>query len=315
MLAQTEPWCSSDPGRTDAQAVLAAHGKSFHWAGRFLPRPVLKSAAVIYAVCRFVDDAVDTAENAAQARSAIESIRASLRFRNGSARVIGDFIEVADQYRLDRTLPRALIDGVESDIGAVRMPTRRDLLRYAYRVAGTVGAMMCPILGVRDPRAAAFAVDLGIAMQLTNIARDVLEDAYLDRLYRPQDGPAKGISCEALIRGVEDRRVLATRAVLDLLALAERYYKSADSGLAFLPLRSRIAILVASRVYRAIGRKIAKDPHLIWQGRTFVSSRRKAIQSAGAVCELIVKPSLRSFEPKALHEDELHTALRDLVPS
>ncbi len=299
----------------NAQAALARHGKTFHWAGRFLERGAMQDAATLYAFCRSVDDAVDAATNIDQALTAVEAIRDSLQSHRQAAGVVADFLDLAARHRIDRQLPLSLVDGVASDLGTVRVATRRDLLRYCYRVAGTVGAMMCPVLGVRDARAIPFAVDLGIAMQLTNIARDVLEDARRNRLYLPAQDLKAEVTCGGLVRGAEAERAEATIVVLDLLNLAESYYRSADYGLRYIPTRRRLAILVAGRLYRAIGLKIMKAPSRIWHGRTVVPGKEKAIRTAGAFLELTVKPSLFGLGPGRCHKRELHSALEGLLPS
>ncbi len=315
MLASANPRPSADPGPEDAGAVLMRHGRSFHWAGRFLARGTLRDAATLYAFCRYVDDAVDAATSANQACAEIDSIRASLEFGAQDAEMMNGFLDLAVRHQIDWQLPLALVDGVSSDLGTVRMKTRRDLLRYCYRVAGTVGAMMCPVLGASDPRALPFSVDLGIAMQLTNIARDVLADARADRLYLPAEDLRAKVTCEGLVRGEQTERAAALCVVVDLLELAETYYSSADRGLRFIPARSRLAILVAGRLYRAIGLKIMRRPSRVWQGRTAVPRMEKAMRSAAAVVELAVRPSLSGLSPVSKHEHKLHAPLAGLVPS
>ena len=165
---------------------------------------------------------------------------------------------------IDFQVVRELLIGMSSDLGIVRLQSDRDLIRYCYRAAGTVGLMMCAVLGVRDPRAWRHAIDLGIAMQLTNISRDVLEDAETCRVYLPADRLAVyGVAPEDLVDGRADPGAVSI-VVDDVLTLAEGYYQSGDAGMRFLPTRARWAILVASRLYRGIGRRLrsrqASDP-------------------------------------------------------
>ena len=315
MRALTETERQHIAGREDARLVLSRHGKTFHWAGRFLPSSELDDAALLYTFCRFVDDTVDAGETPLQAGAAVKALRSSLA-SNGHARgIVADFIELMERYGLDRRLPLDLVDGVASDIGAVEVATHGDLIRYCYRVAGTVGAMMCPVLKVQDTRALPFAIDLGIAMQLTNIARDVLEDAHRGRIYLPGEKLGISVTCDGLIRGDVEQRAAATRVVLELLALAEDYYRSADLGLRFIPPQARIAILVASRVYRAIGQKIMKSPTRIWRGRTVVPTGEKLVRSGGAILEFLTRPSLLNLGRAKAHRWELHTALTGLLPA
>jgi len=165
------------------------------------------------------------------------------------------------------------VQGVQSDLEPVRIATVGDLLVYAYRVAGTVGAMMAPMLGADDDAAVGPAVDLGMAMQLTNIARDVLEDAQADRRYLPAawvDLPPAAIAAAS-----PAARARVPPALLDLLALADRYYARGRAGLPHLPLRARTTVAVAADLYRAIGTVIRERDGAYWQGRAVVAKPRR----------------------------------------
>jgi phytoene synthase len=201
----------------------------------------------------------------------------------------------------------ALIDGVASDAGPVALRDTAALVRYAYMVAGSVGVLMCGVLGVKDRAALPFAIDLGIAMQLTNICRDVREDASMGRVYLPADVLAR--------RGVTPADLVADRAargpvaatVLDVLALADRYYASADLGMRYLPDAARPAIFVASRMYQAIGTVLRAWGGDALRDRAFVPNAAKAWHIArGLAAEAAVRASCRRASP---HERELHTAL------
>jgi phytoene synthase len=168
------------------------------------------------------------------------------------------FRELCLDCGIELHVVQELIDGMISDLGVVRVQSDADLIQYCYQAAGTVGLMMCSVLGVRDPRALGRAVDLGIAMQLTNISRDVLEDARASRVYLPADRlRAVGVEPEQLIDGSADALGVSL-VVNDVLAVAEVYYRSADEGIGFLPARARWAVLVASRLYRGIGRRLRR---------------------------------------------------------
>lgn len=151
-----------------------------------------------------------------------------------------------------------LVDTIAEDADPVRVADDTALVRYAYGVAGTVGLMMAGLLGARTPRARASAIDLGIGMQLTNIARDVTEDAARDRVYLPATRLRDvGVEPDALVAGAADPAAVAQVAA-DLVALAEPYYASALDGLRDLPLRGRLAVAVAASLYRAIGRTVVR---------------------------------------------------------
>ena len=255
-----------------SRAVLAHHARSFRFAALFLPRQVHDDAAMLYAFCRYVDDAVDEAKSESEARNTLDSIdrvlRAEhLRAEHGQesgrdavaldARHVDEQIEavvnVMDRREMDRKAAIDLVAGVRGDLEEVRVADDAALLRYCYLAAGTVGLMMCGVLGVRDERARRHAIDLGIGMQLTNICRDVREDAEMGRVYLPASRlSAEGVSATDVVSGRADRRAVA-RVVSALLEEADRRYASGDAGMRYIPWRPRLAIYVASRLYRAIG--------------------------------------------------------------
>lgn len=165
-----------------------------------------------------------------------------------------------------------LVDGIKRDLGTVKILTQTELIQYAYQVAGTVGEKMCPILGCVDPQANQYACHLGIAMQLTNIVRDVMEDAKLNRLYIPVDW--LGFDKPGSVLKAKHR--LANQlAMKKTLSLAETYYQSACNGLKFIPARSRFTIFVAMRLYRHIGLSVAKNDYEYWNGRLSVPNLKK----------------------------------------
>lgn len=293
---------------TDSRAVLRKHARSFHLAGLFLPSGRRDRAAVLYAFCRLVDDTADEATDLDEARAGLAALRAEL---------VGD-VEPRPLVAATRTLLEDggvglgpaihLLDGVEGDLDPVRVADDGELLRYCYRVAGTVGLMMCAVLGVTDRRAHAFAIDLGVGMQLTNICRDVREDAERGRVYLPADRLRRaGSSHRVILEGTAGPLGVAS-VVGDLLDLADRYYESADAGMRFIPARSRVAILVASRVYRAIGTVLRRHDCDSLAGRVWTSPLDKAVAIAGALVAT-VRVSLPAMPT---HDRGLHQPLAGL---
>ena len=307
-----------------AHATLERHGRSFALAGRLLPRDRRDDAAIVYAFCRLVDDTADEADDPALARAGLDLLQRWLRSAPFEAsteasaelqalgldgdgrRLVAAFVEVCQRRQVDLGAAEELIIGVRADLGHVEVQDDAELLRYGYRVAGTVGLMMCGVLGVKDPKALAQAIDLGVAMQITNICRDVREDAGMGRVYLPaQRLLAAGLTPAQLCAGDVDRAALAS-VVRDLLALADVYYRSAAGAFAAIPLRARVAIIVASGLYRAIGlrllRRYAADS---WHGRTVVPGWAKAV--------IVGRSLLRAlrFGPwsRSPHRASLHRAL------
>jgi phytoene synthase len=213
------------------------------------------------------------------------------------------------ECRISPEIVLELIEGLLSDLDPVRTADEAALLRYSYRVAGTVGIMMCGVLDVHDPLAYPHAMDLGIAMQLTNICRDIAEDAAMNRRYVP--ATIIGDMEPAHLRQPADNlRPLLRRSVSRLLDMADRYYASGESGIAYLPLRARGGILVAARVYRAICSRLLHRECDYWSERVAVGSRQKALITAST---LLRAPMRRFFwRPAYRHDSKLHEALRGM---
>jgi phytoene synthase len=291
-----------------ARDVLSRHARSFRWGSLFLPAPVRDDAAVLYAFCRMIDDAVDEAPDTESARQALSRIEADFRSDSPSDPFIRAFRALSDRTGIESEVPLHLIEGVRSDTGPVRIADDGALSRYCYRVAGTVGVMMCKVLGDTPPAAHAFAIDLGIAMQLTNICRDVSEDAGRDRVYLPADRLERhGVTQSDLVAGRADAAAVA-RVVAELLSEAERYYRSARRGIPFLPVRSRLGVLVAARIYRAIGVRLdRRHEGDALRGRTVVPWTGKVPEVLAAL--LIWLSMIRARGGTAPHDPALHRHL------
>ncbi|HEU5057056.1 MAG TPA: phytoene/squalene synthase family protein [Kofleriaceae bacterium] len=281
----------------EARRVLAAKSKSFALAGRMLGGEVRDRAAVVYAFCRRADDAIDLAP-AGRHAEAIERLRGELEAvyagRPTGDAVLDAFGEVARACRIPREYPAELIAGLAMDAAGTRYGSLAELGQYCYRVAGTVGLMMCHVLGLRHDRALPRAVHLGVAMQLTNICRDVGEDWELGRLYLPADMLAQEGAPElaSALGGpfpAAARRPVA-RVVRRLLAEAERFYASADRGIFDLPPRAAFAVRIARLVYAAIGTELAGRGHDPLAGRAVVPAGKKlalvALAGAGGAFSL-----------------------------
>jgi phytoene synthase len=260
----------------DSRAVLAKHARSFRLASLFLPSQCADEAAVTYAFCRLADDLADEAPTREQAVHDLGALAAEIRGQATPRPIVSAYNAVAKRRVIPEAAATELLLGLESDLDEVRIPDDEEFVRYCYRVAGTVGLMMSGVLGVADMAARAPAVDLGVAMQITNICRDVFEDAERGRVYIPQTRlHAVGLTHDdlldpAFVRNADGRRRLAT-VVDGLLEMAENAYLRAWQGMHFIPARPRTAILVASTLYRDIGRRLrfvhSSDP---FHGRTMV---------------------------------------------
>lgn len=270
------------PVTQECQAILAQHAQSFRWASWFLPGEMRRDAAIVYAFCRIVDDTVDEAPSPSVGRRGVLAIGNRLRAQTSDDALVEAYRSVAERRGFGMQPAFGLIAGAMSDSGTVRIEDDAELLTYCYRVAGTVGLMMCGVLGVTSAAARAHAVQLGVAMQLTNICRDVREDAALGRVYLPQSRAlAAGMTKTSLEPGLllcatSEDRLRVSDVVLSLIADSERLYTQAARGFRYIPARPRLAVMVAAHLYRAIGRRLRKRRGDALAGRTIVPAWLKA---------------------------------------
>ena len=232
------------------------HGsRSFYTASLLLPARVRDPAMALYAFCRLADDAVDLVQQKADAVLRLHE-RLNLAYAGTPRNAPADraFAAMIDETGMPRTLPEALLEGLAWDAMGRRYATLSDLRAYSARVASAVGVMMCVLMGVRDANALARACDLGVAMQLTNIARDVGEDAREGRLYLPADWLTEaGIDGDELLARKEKPDGLS-RVIRRLLREADRLYLRSEAGVTALPLSARPGIFAARYIYAGIGR-------------------------------------------------------------
>jgi len=298
---------------TDMSACrkLLCHGsRSFHIASQFLPLTLRESACGLYAFCRIADDLVDLGDDPHQAlqilHRRLDLIYAATPENHPVDRVLS---QIVTDHGLPRALLDALLEGFEWDATGRRYETLDDVLDYGARVAGTVGVMMAVLMGVRDAHTLARAADLGVAMQLTNICRDVGEDARAGRLYLPRLLlREQGIDCDDFIRNPQPSRAL-TAVLTHLLREADLRYQRADEGIRQLPRRCRPGIRAARRLYAEIGRRVAQTGYDPISQRAVVSGGRKCQILTGLIRGAPANPALLSAP--CAHENQF---LIDAVP-
>ena len=295
------------PVSANAEETLASKGRSFHWARTFLGEPHASRATRLYAFCRHLDDLADEASSHDSAREKLLRVRSAVSSGITSDPILRDGLDLMHECRISPAIILELIEGLLSDLDSVRLPDEAALLRYSYRVAGTVGVMMCGVLDVHNPVAYPHAMDLGIAMQLTNICRDIAADAAMNRRYLPAT-MIGDMEPDDLVLPEKNLLPLLRRSVSWLLDQADLYYTSGERGLAYLPLRARCGILAAARVYRAIGTQLRRRDCDYWSQRVVVGSPEKAIITASA----FLRTPLTNFfwRPAASHDSSLHVALK-----
>jgi 15-cis-phytoene synthase len=286
--------------RASCRETLRTGSRTFLAASYVLPRKVSDPACELYAFCRMADDEIDLGSGAAEAlarlRERLDRIyaRRPLPFATDHA-----FAEVAWRFAIPRALPDALLEGFAWDSERRRYETLADLNAYAVRVAGTVGAMMAMLMGQRSPDMVARACALGVAMQLTNIARDVGEDARAGRLYLPVTWMREsGIDPEAFLSQPVFSTALAG-IVHRLLRVADLHYATSESAIARLPATCRPGIMAARMLYAEIGREVERAGYNSVDCRAVVAPRRKAVLMAKAMTALMSPATVAAPLPEA----------------
>lgn len=234
------------------EQYIKEHGKSFYWAGKFLKKEIFEDCANLYAFCRVVDNLVD---EKLDNKNNIKKFINYYKCPKSNNTIINNFKKIQKKYKIPKKYVEDLFYGVNLDTKNVKIKTIKQLLKYSYYVAGTVGAMMAYIFKTTSSRAIKHAINLGIAMQLTNISRDVLKDAHLQRIYIPKNFLKEKLNAKDIINNNYNKKYLFL-AIKKIILLADKYYNNGNKGIKFLPKEIRFPIFLASSLYRDIGKKI-----------------------------------------------------------
>jgi len=221
--------------------LLKSHAKSFYWASFFLSKKKYSKCSALYSFCRTLDDIADSSDELKIKKINFEKFKNDFINKKFDNLIVKAMWKVMDDVNISKKIVFDLFDGVETDLNEnVRIKTKKDLLVYSYRVAGTVGLMMSKILKVDNKEALKGAIDLGIAMQLTNIARDVVEDKKRNREYI-------------------DYNFITIKKTIDN---AEIFYEKSFVAISGIPIKSRFSVIIARRVYKKIGDYILKEKNI-----------------------------------------------------
>ena len=263
---------------------LSIYAKSFNWAGFFLPKRTYKNCSYLYDFCRVVDNIADDEDEIEIKKIKFQKFVSDFKQKNFENPVIQNMWNIIHEFNISLEIIYDLFDGIESDIKQnVKIDTRKDLLIYCYRVAGTVGLMMAKILKVSKKQSLKSAIDLGIAMQLTNISRDVIEDSKKNRSY---------------INGNFEE-------INSTIKLADTFYKNSFYSIREIPLSFRFSILVARRIYRKIGYKILKKKtfeNYSKSGKIYVSNFEKVLETILSIYDLIILSLLNKNDDQIEHD-------------
>ena len=251
------------------KSYLSVYAKSFSWAGFFLPRETLKKCSVLYDFCRVADNIADDEDEIEFKKKRFTEFENDFNQKKFNNPIIKNMWGIMEEFDISIKIVQDLLAGIKSDIKErVELNSKKDLLIYSYRVAGTVGLMMAKILNVTKKNSLKSAIDLGIAMQLTNISRDVLEDSENNRFYIEKN----------------------FEKISSTVNLANRFYQDSFYAIKSIPISFRFSILVARRVYRKIGYKILKKKNLEnyqRSGKIYVSNIEKALETFLSIFDLI----------------------------
>jgi phytoene synthase len=286
----------------NSRAVMAAGSQSFDFAAKALPEWQREGARYLYTWCRHCDDRVDMAPTLAEKLTNVAKLEEQTKLSwidiPPGDLVFRAFGQVCSGYQIPREYPLDLLAGMRADAEGRRYETIEDLELYCYYVAGTVGLMMCHVMGVSNPAALHHAVDLGIAMQLTNISRDVREDFEQGRVFLPLSWLREAEIPENDLMNEKYRDALVG-VVNRLLAHAKAKYASGDRGLRYLHWRSALAIRVASGVYSGIGREVLRRGPRAWDERCFTTKLTKIRLALAAAFRSALEVPARARRPWA----------------
>ena len=266
---------------------LAIYAKSFNWAGFFLPKKTYEKCSALYDFCREADNIADDANKIEIKKDNFITFRNNFVNKNYDDPVIKNMWDLINEFNISTKIVDDLFEGINSDIKEnVKLNSKKELLIYSYRVAGTVGLMMAKILNVHKKQSLKSAIDLGIAMQLTNISRDVIEDKKNNRFY--------------INESFED--------IKTTISLSEKFYENSFYSIKEMPLSFRFSILVARRVYRKIGYKILNKQNIEnykKSGKIYVSNIEKIIETFLSIFDLIKLSLINKNDDNINHDHNL----------
>ena len=276
--------------------LLKKHAKSFYWASFFLSREVLKKSVILYNFCRTLDDIVDERNVLEVKKTNFQKFKKNFLNKDFNDPIIKDMWSIINSENISHKIVVDLFDGVETDLEKkVQINTKKDLLVYSYRVAGTVGLMMSKILKVKNKEALRGAIDLGIAMQLTNIARDVYEDSKMKRIYLPAnwipDISLKNLTDLHNKDSEKDERI--SNAIHEVIGLSDKFYENGFAGLKYIPLSTRLGIFIAANIYRGIGIKIKSNKKKYLRERVYLNLLEKSLITVKSILLFIFIPFMK----------------------
>ena len=278
----------------EKKLTLKYRAKTFYFASLFLPTKIKKDIENLYIFCRLLDDLGDD-QNLSKIESSkkLQKVKKQIKKKKSDFPVVQKFIELMIKHKINENIPIELIKGIEYDLkGEVNVKTFEELVKYCYQVAGTVGYMFCKIIGVKEKELILGGIQLGIAMQLTNISRDVADDLKMNRIYIPKSMRSYKNKDKVKIFHNKTIKKQLSKDLLALLKKADLFYENSWISILKLKKKYAIPISIAAELYRKIGKKIIQKNGNIWVNRIYVNFIEKVFFSITTIFKLYFHKNL-----------------------
>jgi len=284
---------------------LKKRAKTFYFASLFFSKEKQVDIRKLYLFCRLVDDIADNNYfTKTKSKFKLEGIKKELKKNKSNDQIVKSFIRLMSKYNISPLIAIDLINGVLCDLNKVNIKDYDQLFNYSYKVAGTVGLMMCKIMEVKEESLTNKGIYLGIAMQLTNIARDIKEDLESGRIYFPEE-IRNSVNCHFnKLLNDNELQIKFKKDLKLLLDISDQIYCLAWEGVVKLPVRYRIPIAIASYLYQSIGKKIRENNYNIWSQRIYLSKLEKVIKTIKVFFKLI-------FDKRRYYNNDLEKKLNN----
>ncbi len=266
--------------------TLKFRAKTFYFASIFLPNKIRKDIENLYIFCRYIDDIGDDGNFTKKvAIKKLDKIKSQIIIKKSDNLIIAEFISLQNKYKINSSIPIDLIDGVKSDLNNVDFKNSKELLKYCYQVAGTVGYMFCKIIKINNSKLIFRGIQLGVAMQRTNISRDIKEDLESNRMYLPKEARQYKGAKKKIIHNNKLKKTIS-EDLLRFLEKTEKFYQNSWIGIRKLPFKYAVPVSIAAELYQRIGNKIVKNNCNIWDRRIYLNKFEKVKYSFFALYKL-----------------------------
>ncbi len=273
---------------------LRKRAKTFYFASLFFPNDLRTDIKTLYEFCRYVDDISDDSKKTVKAaKLKLKQIKNNLKMCKSDNKIVSELLSICSKYNIKTSIPMHLVDGVLGDLNEVNFKNNSQLIEYSYKVAGTVGLMMCGIMKVNNKTMKLRAIELGIAMQFTNIARDIKEDLDRNRIYIPQQlrsHKTKEFRSLPFNKSIQKQ---FSQDLEKLLNMADSIYSISWNGIIKLPLKFRVPIAIASFLYQSIGTKIRSKNYDVWNQRVYLNLLEKFVRAIEILLKLVFDKNKR----------------------